>query len=199
MGTNYYGHIIPTNERKQALHDAIEAKDFQQVKVLAREMYGVIEKSYYEDNKLLGGTVHLGKRSGGWKFLWNPNVYVQRNGHMEGKRFVADLDTPIYLYPLTKKGIKAFIDREDVLIYDEYNELQDKEEFWNMALNWGNEKDDKGWDSASYEHDYPRESRWQCKSELVNLLEREGYKFTSWTRNDFYSDGLRFSTSTDFS
>lgn len=201
MSTNYYAHIIPTKERKQKLHDAIEANDFQQVKTLVEEMYGNIEKSY-EDNKLLGGTVHLGKRSGGWKFLWNPNVYIQCNGHMEdvnGRRmYVPDPYTAIYFYPLTKKGIKAFIDREDVLIFDEYGEQQDKEEFWQMALKWGYEKDDKGLDAAGYEKDYPDSYRWRCESELVNLLEREGYQFSSWTRSDFYSDGLRFSTSTDF-
>lgn len=192
MGTNYYAHIIPTKERKQELHDAIEANDFRQVKTLVGEMYGSIEKSYNESNELIGGNVHLGKLSYGWKFLWNPNVYVQRNGHMEGRKYVPDPDTGIYIYPLTKKGIKGFIDRNDVLIYDEYGELQDKEEFWQMAINHD------GWDAAGYEKEYPTNSRWRCDSELINLLEREGYRFSSWTHSDFYSDGLRFSTSTDF-
>lgn len=68
-----------------------------------------------------------------------------------------------------------------------------------MALECVTWNGKEAWDAASYEAEYPRESRWQCSSELINLLEREGYKFGSWTRSDFYSDGLRFSTSTDFS
>ncbi len=198
MGTNYYAHIIPTRERKQELHDAIEANDFRQVKTLVGEMYGSIEKSYNESNELIGGTVHLGKCSCGWKFKWNPNVYVQRNGHREGSKFVPDPDTGIYLYPLTKKGIKAFIDREDVLIYDEYDELQDKEEFWQMALNWGYEKGNEGYDAASYHEENPGIPEWECRSDLINILEREGYQFVTWARSEFYSDGLRFSTITEF-
>ena len=134
MGTNYYAKIIPTRERKKELHDAIDADDFSLVQKLVDEMYGNLSLDYCDTSNLTGGVVHLGKRSGGWKFLWNPNVYVVRNGHSEwtetpgGKssRWIPEPDTPLYLYPLTKEGIKAFIDREDVVIYDEYGEEQDK-------------------------------------------------------------------------
>lgn len=198
MGCNYYAHIIPSKQRKKELHDAIEANDFSLINKLTDEMYNPIRVEY-EENYIIGGVVHLGKGSSGWKFLWNPNVFVIRNGHLKDnngtRRYVPDPDTPLYTYPLTKKGLKSFIDREDVLIYDEYNELQDKEEFWKMTLEWGQPN---GWDSAGYEKEY-KEHIYPVTGELTDLLRQEGYKFTSSTNSDFYSDGLRFAGFTDFS
>lgn len=199
MGTNYYARIIPSKERKKELHDAIEANDFPLINKLTDEMYNSIRVEYGE-GYIIGGIVHLGKGSSGWKFLWNPNVFVIRNGHFEDnngtRRYVPDPDTPLYTYPLTKKGLKSFIDREDVLIYDEYDELQDKEEFWQMTLSWGNDKDNEGWDASSYEE---KHTSYPVTGELTDLLKKEGYKFTSYTNSDFYSDGLRFAGFTDFS
>lgn len=199
MGTNYYARILPSKERKKELHDAIEANDFPLITKLTDEMYNPIRVEYGE-GYIIGGVIHLGKRSSGWKFLWNPNVFVIRNGHLEDnngtRRYVSDPDTPLYTYPLTKKGLKSFIDREDILIYDEYDELQDKEEFWKMALEWGYEKDNEGWDAASYEE---KHTSYPVTGELTDLLKKEGYKFTTYTNSDFYSDGLRFAGFTDFS
>ena len=202
MSTNYFARIIPTKERKQELYNAISFNDFRLIQKLTDEMYSSIKRDW-DSNEITGGVVHLGKRSCGWKFCWNPNVFVIRHGHSEDtpygtRTWVEEPSTAIYTYPLTKKGIKAFIDRDDVLIYDEYDELQDKEEFWKMALEWGYEKDDEGWDAASYEeHDngyiYP------ITGELTDLLRQEGYKFTSRSNSDFYSDGLRFAGFTEFS
>lgn len=197
MGTNYYARIIPSKERKKELNNAIEANDFHLIKQLIAEMYGRLEKSY-DNDALIGGEVHLGKASVGWKFLWDPNVYVVRKGHMEdvnGQRiYIPDPDTPLYLYPLTKQGLHDFIFREDVLIYDEYEELQDKKVFWEMALELGQ----AGWDAVDYEKNNPRHI-YPVTGELTDLLEAEGYKFTSFSNSDFYSDGLRFAGYVDFS
>lgn len=205
MGCNFYAHIIPSKERKMKLHHAIDLNDFVLIQKLVGEMYGSIEKDW-DSQELIGGRVHLGKRFGGWKFLWNPNVFVVRHEHLEDKngqrRWVEEPSTGKYLYPLTKQGLHDFIFREDVLIYDEYHELQDKEEFWQMALSWGYDKDNEGWDAASYEayerkknnyHQYP------VTGELTDFLRGEGYKFTSSSNSDFYSDGLRFAGFTEFS
>ena len=205
MGTNYYCHIIPSKKRKKELTDAIKADNFDLINKLTREMYGPIEKDW-DSGEITGGEVHLGKASYGWKFLWNPNVFVIRHGHSEDKhgmrRWVEEPSTGKYLYPLTKKGLKAFIDREDILIYDEYGELQDKEEFWKMALEWGSTKEDGGWDAASYE-EYERKENlynsYPITGELTDLLRQEGYEFTSSSNSDFYSDGLRFAGYIEFS
>lgn len=198
MGCNFYARIIPSKERKKELYDAIEANDFHLIRQITAEMYGALDKDC--DNNLIGGEVHLGKTSAGWKFLWDPNVYVVRNGHMEDvkgqRRYIPDPDTPLYLYPLTKKGLHDFIFRDNVLIYDEYDELQDKKVFWEMALEWGQEA---GWDAAGYEEAYPNHSIYPVTGELTDLLRAEGYQFTSRSNSDFYSDSLRFAGFTDFS
>ena len=212
MGTNYEARIIPSKKRKKELIDAIKADDFTLIGKLREEMYDSIHMDWNTDS-IEGGIVHLGKASGGWKFLWNPNVFVIRNGHSEwidnpdgsrSSRWIHEPDTMKYLYPLTKKGIKAFIDREDVVIYDEYDEKQDKEEFWKMAIGWTKWKDpDTGqmveaWDSDTYYDEHPREAYYQVNNEITDMLIQEGYKLSE-LHDDFYSDGLRFSTSTEFS
>lgn len=206
MSTNYYAHILPIKEKRKELHNAIEANDFPLINKLTDEMYGCLKKDWDSD-KTTGGVVHLGKASGGWKFLWNPNVFVIRHGHSERDKgtykWVEEPSTSLYTYPLTKQGLHDFIFREDVLVYDEYHELQDKEEFWQMALSWGYDKDNGGWDAASYEA-YEREQNknyreYPITGELTDFLKSEGYEFTSWTNSDFYSDGLRFAGFIDFS
>lgn len=206
MGTNYYAHIIPSEKKKKKLIDTIKADNFRLFSKLKFEMYDPISVDY-EKNKIVGGRVHLGKRASGWKFLWNPNVFVIRHGHSEKDantyRWIEEPSTALYTYPLTKKGLHDFIFRDDVRIYDEYDELQDKEEFWNMALSWGYTKDKEAWDSASYEQ-YEIENNdkytfYPVTGELTDLLKSEGFKFTSLSNSDFYSDGLRFAGFTDFS
>ena len=197
MSTNYYAHIIPSKERKKELHDAIEANDFSLISRLKTEMYDPIQLD--DDNEIIGGQVHLGKLSHGWKFLWNPNVFVIRQGHLEdtpsGRKYVPDPSIPKYLYSLTKQGLHDFVFREDVFVYDEYNKLQDKKDFWKFALEWGQPD---AWDAASYEKEY-KEHIYPVTGELTDLLRQEGYKFTSYSNSDFYSDGLRFAGFTEFS
>jgi hypothetical protein len=105
---------------------------------------------------LEGTSIHLGKRSGGWKFLWNWN---------NGK------------YYKTKEELFEFI--RDGRVVDEYGQQIDVEEFITMALDWGKED---GWDSETYYKDHP-EHRTHWSSE----------------KHEEYIDGLRVSTSTDFS
>lgn len=200
MGTNYYARIIPSKSQIKNLHELIDSNNFKRIRESIEEIYGSFRP--YNMNDKPTGVIHLGKRSGGWKFLWNPNIYQIRNGHMEEVepghfKFVPDPDTPYYTYPLSKKGIEDFINREDVEIWDECNEKQDKNEFFNMALNWTTWKGKEAWDSDSYHLSNPNEKTWSCKNEYTNFLENLGYKLSK-DKSDFYSDGLRFSTSTDF-
>lgn len=198
MGTNYYARILPTKERKDELKKAIDNDEFTRVKSLVEELYG--KPSYcYDEPKLIGGEVHLGKVSAGWKFLWNPNLYEVQKGHLEpdgegGKKWVSDGFEVFKIYDLTKESIKAFIDREDVVIYDEDWNKEDKEEFWNMALNWCLD----GFDGESYGKKYDLYGEYRYRTDYCSFLEKCGYKLCAYY-TDFYSDGLRFSTTTDFS
>ena len=199
MGTNFYAHIIPTKKRQEEIKEALDKGSFREITQLVNSTYGNYSEWDGRAEIEPYGIIHLGKRSGGWKFLWNPNTYVVRHGHYdENRNWIQDPDTGYYLYPLTKKGIKAFIDREDVEIYDEYGNIQDKEKFFKEAISWTTWKGKEAWDSDSHHRDNPDERIYVCGNELVKYLLSEGYSLSE-DRSDFYSDGLRFSTSTDFS
>jgi hypothetical protein len=64
MGTNFYARIIPSEKAKQELIDAINDDQYDVIEDLASELYGA--RNEYTG---IGARIHLGKRSGGWKFL----------------------------------------------------------------------------------------------------------------------------------
>ncbi len=211
MGTNYYAKIIPSIEDKEELKRAIDVNDIPKIEKLTDKMYGRIQYDASSE-RIVGGEVHLGKRSAGWKFLWNPNMFIKPIGHLEeievepGYKhsiWIKDSEECVKLYELTKESIKEFIDREDVDIYDEYHEKQDKAEFFNMALHWGYGKDDEGWDGGTYA-DSPINDNLNLRSgsyyktRYAEFIEKCGYELNK-CNTDFYSDGMRFSTSREFS
>ena len=110
MGTNFYAIILPTKKRKQELIDAINNDDAYSVKDICEENYNQIGKYNVSDY----GILHLGKRSIGWKFLWDPNVY-EVNGQI--KQF----------YDFNKESIRKFLSQDNIKIVDEFMEI---------ALNW---------------------------------------------------------------
>ena len=200
MGTNYYARIIPKEEDKQKLLDAINNNEYKIIEDLASELYG--NRNEYSRK---GNVIHLGKRSGGWKFLWNPNTIKYCDGYIdqETREFV-----PVYkydqVYLLTKQGITDFVMRDDVIIYDEYGEQEDPKEFLEMAFSWG---EPDGYNGKTYEETHKGETGYR------NYYWSEKYQRTMHTKDDemwldlgynveyydFESDGLRFSTSINFS
>jgi hypothetical protein len=89
--------------------------------------------------------VHLGKRSMGWKFLWNFNE----------DKFFKD-----------KESLLEFIKSGRIL--DEYGDELSQDEFIEMSFSWGQED---GFDSESYYLEYP-ESRnsWSKPERYVDGL-----------------------------
>ena len=162
MGTNFYrvpkGHEMIKREQKMRMR--LDAMDVINPSDISRR-FRSIEVGEWDsislwDEFLEGTNIHLGKRSGGWKFIWNWN---------NGK------------YYKTKEELFEFIRSGRVV--DEYGQQIDVEEFIIMALEWG--KDD-GWDSETYYKDHPEH-------------------ITPWSneKHEKYIDGLRVSTSTEFS
>lgn len=205
MSTNYYARIIPSKERKEELKKKIDENDFNSIEALTSELYS---RPYFDYGKqtFVGGCVHLGHRAGGWKFLWNPNWYKKAKGHTEEvfhdgavhTKYVSDGYDIFKYYDLNKESIKAFIDREDIVIYNEYNEKQDKEDFFNMALNWG-KKD--GYDHETYTEKHKDNFYYLSNlyvTDYMTFLKEQGFTLNKGNM-DFYSDGLRFATTTDFS
>jgi hypothetical protein len=119
MGTNYYR--IPTEkeieDRKNRLLSEIQKMDLSPSSV--ENGFTVVDEGSWDrispwDNFIKETSIHLGKRSMGWKFCWN---------------FHDD---------------KWYSNKEDLLkfirsgrVVDEYGKEQEVEEFIEMALNWG--------------------------------------------------------------
>jgi hypothetical protein len=120
MGTNYYR--IPSVEemekRKQELIATIEKEN----NFIIQSIWDI----FTEDSN-----IHLGKRSSGWKFLWNFN----------DKKFYSN-----------KEELLNFIRTGRVV--DEYGEEMNIDEFITMALEWGQPN---GLDSETYRKEHPRQ------------------------------------------
>ncbi len=135
MGTNYYrvpqGHEMI--KREQKLRMRIDAMDTVNPEQIERGFHSISVGEWDSmspwDEFLDGTNVHLGKRSGGWKFLWNWN------------------DSKYYK---TKEELFKFIRNGRVV--DEYGRVIDQEEFIQMALEWGQED---GWDIETYYKENP--------------------------------------------
>jgi hypothetical protein len=101
--------------------------------------------------------IHLGKRSGGWKFCWN---------------FHKDK------YYQDKASLEAFVRSGRVV--DEYGTEMTADEFLEMAYNWCTD----GWDTQTYYEERPQDRiSWMDYSK----------------HHDTYVDGLRVSSSVEFS
>ena len=137
MSTNYYR--IPkqkvVREKYLELVEQVSDMDIFSPGQIYNE-FRTIEKGFERwspwDNFIDGLNIHIGKRSGGWKFLWN----------FQGGKFY------------TNKGeLLKFI--RSGRIVDEYGELQDTEEFIKMALEWGQP------DGYVFDENYVEEQRKQ--------------------------------------
>lgn len=166
MGTNYYR--IPTTEevrsRQVRLIKRVENLDHMDASAVERG-FATIQHGDWEymtpwDEFTDGMNIHLGKRSGGWKFCWN----------FHGNRFYSN-----------KEELLKFIRSGRVV--NEYGELQDTEEFIEMALNWGQP------DGAVFNKEY----------EDSRAKENPHYWRFGRDHYDLEIDGLRVSTATDFS
>jgi hypothetical protein len=134
----------------------------------------LIENDNYDElKKLLNekcGKIHIGKSSCGWKFLFNWN---------KGK----------YYNPL-KASINDFLEQHRVV--DEYGGEIALKAFWDMV-----ESKQGGMDNEEYYKKYEEENNCRIgvgESYYNSQLAQYNPKFY-----EFYSDGLRFSTVTDFS
>jgi hypothetical protein len=137
MGTNYYR--IPKSkemtERYQKLHDRVARLDWINPSLIERNFSDIEDpkdswsKLNPWDEFTYDMKIHLGKRSSGWKFIWNWNSNKFYN---------------------TKEELFKFI--RDGRVVNEYGELMDTEEFIEMALEWNEEN---GWDIETYYKENP--------------------------------------------
>jgi hypothetical protein len=139
MGTNYYR--IPTAQevesRKNRLLSEIRKMDLSPASV--ENGFTVTNDTTWDrfspwDNFTHEISIHLGKRSGGWKFCWN----------FHHNKFYSN-----------KEELLEFIRKGRVV--NEYGEEQNVEEFITMALEWGQPD---GWvHDSKYEEEQRKEGR----------------------------------------
>lgn len=119
MGTNFYIKKYMTPEQKKEVIDAINNDQYDEARDIMNEVKDI----------------HIGKRSAGWKFLWDANEFK-------------------YFEP-TKESLIEWLKSGQII--DEYNQEFTFDEFWNDCLNgfWD------GYDAITYEKDHPKISYWR--------------------------------------
>lgn len=168
MGTNFYKVLKPKYTKKQKAE--ITKKINEQTKKLKEyfndnnyiDRYDI--EDYYEMlNELRPVKVHLGKRSGGWQFLWNHN----------NEQY----------YKKTLQSIREFLDADNGFIVDEYGECFTTEQFLNDEIGEAMYNDPDRFING-YQYDEK---------------EKSVYSWAKCSKHEFTtSEGLRFSTSTEF-
>ena len=187
MGTNYYARILPTKERKEKLKKLIDEDKLDEIANLYQELY-------------VDSEIHLGKRSAGWKFLFNPNYEKY--------------------YPLTKEGLMNFLKQDNIIIYNEYFKDNDgkyeysddpdsaseeylwtPEQFMEMAINWGNNPDKPGWSGREYEEWEQSEHGRRPQYLIYGDSHEQFWKDRGYNPEyyNFFNDGMRWSTCCCFS
>lgn len=192
MSTNYYLQHRPTDTQIDDLIKLVNSTkngvNFKEVINLVHEMYD--EPDEWVDAPDIFGRLHIGKRSRGWKFQWCPNIIRHNVSYMDNGLYVSKYEYELR-YPLTKQGLTDFIMRDDIVVINEYNEVQDKKEFLEMAFSWYPD----GYDSRSYD----RESRLYNFSKDQEKYKSLGFEFQSAYDTDFINDGLRWTILGNFS
>jgi hypothetical protein len=118
MSTNYY-RIPKASEVRLKYLDLVEQISDMDIFSPGQiyDEFRTIEKGFERwnpwDNFIDGLNIHIGKRSSGWKFLWN----------FQDNKFYTNKEE---LFKFIRSG----------RVVDEYGELQDTEEFIKMALEW---------------------------------------------------------------
>jgi hypothetical protein len=164
MGTNFFLHRkLNKNQQKEIIHYITDENDYDYEK--ASEILSEVKP------------IHIGKRSGGWKFLWDANNFK-------------------YFEP-NKKSITEFL--KSGTIYDEYGSSFTYDQFINDEI-----KDflEKGYDMKTYYEEpeirkYPFYGQWK----YMTQYEQEAFTSRGIQLNEyeeFYVDNLRFTINTDF-
>ena len=150
MGTNYYRipSVQEMEQRKTKLIEDINNLDVTPYMIESK--FANIERGFDRysawDIFTEGTSIHLGKMSMGWKFLWdfNENKYYSNKEE---------------LFKFIKSG----------RVVDEYGDEMDGDEFIKMALEW-NQPD--GYDAKMYRREHPRQYSYdfEKKEEYIDGL-----------------------------
>ena len=157
MGTNFYIRKKLNDTEKEMIKKLID------------------EDKYDEAKELFPKKIHIGKRSCGWKFLWD----VHNFNYFD--------PTPQSLIDFT---------RDWGQIEDEYGEEFTFDQFWNDEI-----KNflDSGWDIHQYYKEHPDEYRHSCMSAVLNFKENTKTKNLDINMyGEFYLGKFRCTNHEDF-
>lgn len=201
MGTNFYLRKKPLVEDVQKLKGYIDTWNIPAISELTQILYGTFSKYNYESRNV----IHLGKRSVGWKFLWNPNVYVKDKGHYDNEKhkWISNKEL-VKFYDLNRKAITEFLKEEcekgAIIVSEYYNddlkntdEIYSVEEFLEMSMNW------EGYTSKTYRLEHPEKNSFFTSSEWNKEFGEFGLSTDDLRDSDFIRDNLRFATAIEFS
>lgn len=166
MGTNFYKVLKPKYTKKQKAE--ITKKINEQTKKL---------KDYFNDNNYIDKydiedyyemlkefcpvRVHLGKRSGGWQFLWNHN----------NEKY----------YKKTLQSIREFLDTDNGFIIDEYGERFTTDQFLNEEIGEAMYNDPERFING-IQHDLRKEATYSwAKCSKYEYTTDEGLRFSTST------------------
>lgn len=178
MGTNFY-FIMTEPEEEKAIDDAIfeyydairndnDMTPGDKHKLLENLVYGISE--HLSESK-----IHLGKRSGGWQFLWNHNNFKW--------------------YGITLESIIEFLRTTRGVIVNEYGDEFTLKQFIEEEIGDAMYHDTERYiNSTDYHRQNPNAFRFSTPREITF----DGVRYTS-AYGDYNIGDIRFSTSTEFS
>ena len=157
MGTNFYLRIKLSQKEKEKVVELLNLDDYDELR------------------EILPEDIHIGKRSAGWKFLWDAHFFE-------------------YFEP-SKESLLDWLHSGQII--DEYGDKFTFEQFWNEEIS---RFLDKGYDLESYYTTYPKEqSYWDFTSGIKYFYQRcPHFKGYINKYGEFYIDNLRFNTSDNF-
>ena len=158
MGTNFYLRRKLSQEEKQHIIDNVNNSNWEEVR------------------ECLPEDIHIGKRSGGWKFLWDAHYFKY--------------------YEPTKPALMEWLKSGEII--DEYGQKFTFDQFINDELDGFLEE---GWDIESYYEDHPKEKyHWFDFASRINDFIRKcpDLKVPINKYGEFYIANLRFTVSEDF-
>lgn len=158
MGTNFYLKRKLSQEQKEKCNKLI------------------FDDKYKDAEEILSYTkpIHLGKRSAGWKFLWNVNNFE-------------------YFKP-DKKSLLEFLNTPNSIIVDEYGREYSVERFLNEEIPI------KGFNLLEYYKTYPQEHKFIAPyQDVKRFKEQSGYEGDINAYGEFYLDDFRCTYFDEFS